>query len=118
MLIFNTSISLSVLVSCTDSAIDFLIIPLACNLEKFCDLEERSRVVVFRDADRVGTGDFCSISVDSSSISLLLSSPKSTPSFLILLLLLGGNVKEFVDEDERFLAVDLLGAYLVRTIDF
>lgn len=107
VLIFNTSISLSVLVSSTDSTIGFLIIPLACNLEKFCNLEELSLVVAFRDADR-----------DSSSISLLLSSPKSTPSFLILLLLLGCNLKEFVDVDERFLTVDLHGAYLVCTIDF
>jgi hypothetical protein len=118
VLISNTSISLSVLVSSTDSTIGFHIIPLACNLENFCDLKELSLVVVFRDADRDGTGDFCSISVDSSSISLLLSSPKSTPSFLILLLLLGCNSKEFVDVDERFLTVDLHGAYLVCTIDF
>lgn len=118
ILIFITSISLSVLVSSTDSIIGFLFIPLACNLEHFRDLEELSWVVVFGYADGVGTGDFCGVSVDSSSVSLLLSPTKSTPSFLFLLLLLGSNVREFVEVDEQFLTVDLHEGRPVRTIGF
>jgi hypothetical protein len=90
--------------STTDSTAGFLIVARCCNGEEFLNVDERFLAVDLHEAHPVCARDFRGVSTSNSSISLSETSSDSIFDFLIVPL--GFDIEEFLDVEERFLAVD------------